>query len=134
MSNVGKMEDVKLKIKGFGALDFKIQIKYADHPQAQITVQCKDIIHNYPVATLQCKISGKAPAVDFLLPIAANKFAKPSKISLNNLNQYYQEYTTSDSDIYWSLDSFIPNPAASNVPVEMVLKKCGHLFNNGLNC
>jgi hypothetical protein len=29
---VGKMEDVKLKIKGFGAVDFKVQIKYADHP------------------------------------------------------------------------------------------------------
>ena len=101
-------------------------------------VQCKEVIHTPPIATFSCEIGDKKPTVDFLLPITVNKFAKATKIPLNTMNQYYEEYTSnSNSDQYWSLDAFIKNPDAAqgqtNFPVASVLQKAGTLLYTGLN-
>ena len=50
-------------------------------------MKCTDIIYNYPIAVLQCKVDGsdKICRSEFLLPIGANKFSKLVKIPLNTL-------------------------------------------------
>lgn len=108
-------------------------VQYEGSPSVVINCINTGVGSEPPTVNLTFDQGGSHRNVNFGLPVLANKWISAVDMPQQAFEKYYNEYTTASNPNYFRLDSFIKNPAPSNVPVSEVLKRLASLLAKGLN-
>jgi len=108
-------------------------VQYEGSPSVVINCINTGVGSETPTVNLTFDQGGSHRNVNFGLPVLANKWISAVDMPQQAFEKYYNEYTTASNPNYFRLDSFIKNPAPSNVPVSEVLKRLASLLAKGLN-
>ena len=123
-ANVKKSEGLKMTLS---------PIKVADHPQLLINITGVGAISLLPTLEINYSQDAQERSLEFALPIFIHRLIRANQVPHDAYENFYKEYTMSNSDAIFKLDDFIPNPAPPNVPLSEVLKKFGQLFSGGMH-
>lgn len=108
-------------------------IKVAEHPQLLINITGVGIINFLPTIEINYSQDAQERSLEFCLPIFIHKLVKANQVPLDAYENFYREYTATNSNVMYKLDEFIPNPAPPSVPMSEVLKKFGQLLSGGIH-
>lgn len=108
-------------------------VKVVEHPELLINIKVVGAVSHIPLIRINYNQNAQERSLEFGLPILVHKFMRPHKITADNFEKFYQDFSTTNNEAIYKLDEFIKNPAGPNVPIADVLKKIAALLNGGMN-